>query len=140
MSEEENQQQEQDKTPGVVSWNEYVARDATSAGKFYSELLGWEARDIDMGDMTYTMFHVGERPVSGMVTLPDELKEQVPSHWLSYVTVQDLDAAVEKATGLGAKVCKEITSLPMGRFAIITDPLGAVIGLWEFAENPPPCD
>jgi predicted enzyme related to lactoylglutathione lyase len=42
---------------------------------------------------------------------------------------------VAKAKALGAKICKDVTTLPMGRFAIISDPQGAGIGLWEFAKQ-----
>jgi len=53
---------------------------------------------------------------------------------MSYVTVPDLPAAVAKAKALGAKICKDVIILPMGRFAIISDPQGASIGLWEFTK------
>jgi hypothetical protein len=55
--------------------------------------------------------------------------------WMSYVTVTDLSVAIAKAKALGAKICKDVTVLPMGSFAIIADPQGAAIGLWEFAKE-----
>jgi uncharacterized protein len=53
--------------------------------------------------------------------------------WMGYVTVENLEASLAKATELGAEVHKGITTIPMGRFAIIGDPQGAIIGLWQFA-------
>ena len=57
----------------------------------------------------------------------------MPGSWMAYVTVEDLETSLAQAIELGAKVHKEITTIQMGRFAIIADPQGAVIGLWQFA-------
>lgn len=54
------------------------------------------------------------------------------SAWIAYVDVDDLDAATAKVKELGGTVNQDSTEVPnMGRFAIITDPSGATIGLWE---------
>lgn len=65
-------------------------------------MFGWTTSSMDMGGgNTYTMFMNGEKPVAGMVQPPPD-KGDVPTAWVNYVTVEDLDAAVEKAQGLGA--------------------------------------
>ncbi|MFZ0712199.1 MAG: hypothetical protein WAM53_19320, partial [Terrimicrobiaceae bacterium] len=71
-------------------------------------------------------------PVAGMIVLPPEA-ESMPVMWMGYVTVEKLEASVAKAVELGAKVLKKITAISMGRFAILADPQGAVIGLWQFS-------
>ena len=49
-----------------------------------------------------------------------------------YVLVDDVKAATAKARTLGANVMKDITEVPeMGWFSIITDPTGAMLGLWQ---------
>ena len=124
-----------DMTPGIFSWNEMVSRDPAASTKFYSQLFGWTAEVMPMGPgMEYTFFKTNGRPAAGLLRMPAEAA-QAPTSWMSYVTVADLGAALAKAKSLGAKVCKDITALPMGRFAIITDPQGAVLGLWEFAKR-----
>lgn len=123
---------EMDTTPGIFSWNELMTRDAGASAKFYTALFGWTREDMDMGDFTYTMFKSGDRAVGGMIALPPEA-ESMPVMWMGYVTVENLEASVAKAEELGAKVRKEITEISMGRFAILSDPQGAVIGLWQFA-------
>ena len=129
----EQSSNEMDTTPGIFSWNELMTRDADASAKFYETLFGWTREDMDMEGRTYTMFKSGGRPVGGMIVLPPEA-ESMPVMWMGYVTVENLDASLTKAVELGAEVCKEITAIPMGRFAIITDPQEAVIGLWEFAK------
>jgi uncharacterized protein len=55
----------------------------------------------------------------------------MPSNWSSYVMVDNVDAAVEKAKGLGAQVYNPPTDIPnTGRFATLADPQGAVISVY----------
>jgi predicted enzyme related to lactoylglutathione lyase len=121
-----------DTTPGIFSWNELMTRDADASANFYTALFGWTREDMDMGGFTYTMLKSGGRAVGGIIALPKEA-ESMPVMWMGYVTVENLEASVAKAVELGAKVHKEITTIPMGRFVILGDPQGAVIGLWQFA-------
>ena len=123
---------EMDTTPGIISWNELMTRDAGASAKFYEALFGWAREDQDMGGFTYSTLKSAGRPVGGMIVLPPDA-ESMPAMWMAYVTVENLEVSVAKARELGATVHKDITSLPMGRFAILADPQGAVIGLWQFA-------
>ena len=125
-----DEQPEEDKTPGRVSWNELVTSDTGSAVKFYTELFGWKHQEMDMGDKTYHFMEHANGPAAGMVQSP-----QTQPHWMSYVTVESLEASVVKAESLGATVLVEPTQLPMGSFATIKDPQGAAISLWEFAQD-----
>jgi len=120
----------EDKTPGIFSWNELSSQDIEGSVDFYTGLLGWTADVMEMpGGMTYTMFMNGERPVAGLMEPPVD----VPAHWLSYITVENLEATVSKAEGLGAKTIVPPTTVPeKGRFAVITDPQGATIAFWSF--------
>jgi len=123
---------EMDKTPGIFSWNELMTRDVAASAKFYTALFGWSREEMDMQGFTYSMFKSGDRAVGGMVTLPPDA-ESMPAIWMPYVTVENLEASLARAKELGAKVHKDVTTMQMGRFAIIADPAGAVIGLWQFA-------
>jgi len=46
-----------------------------------------------------------------------------------FVGVDDMEAAIAKATVLGGKVVQEPTEVPGVAFALISDPLGHVVGL-----------
>jgi predicted enzyme related to lactoylglutathione lyase len=60
----------------------------------------------------------------------------VPSAWLAYVQVDDIGAATQKAKSLGATVVKDVTEvMGAGHFSIISDPTGAVLGLWKPAKK-----
>lgn len=130
-----SENQEHDMTPGIISWNELATNDPEGSRQFYTQLFGWNAEVMNMGPgMDYTLMKLGDRAVGGMMQMPPEA-QGAPTQWMPYVTVTDLPAAVEKAKSLGAKICKEITTIPMGSFSIISDPQGATIGLWQFPDS-----
>ena len=117
---------------GTFCWNELMTRDVAAAKKFYTELLGWKTEDVDMGGCgTYTILKVGEQQIGGMFQMAGEQFEGVPANWMSYVAVDDLDAATKKAESLGAKIEMPPSDIPdTGRFSVITDPTGATIALF----------
>jgi hypothetical protein len=108
--------------------------DHQKAKEFYSQLLQWELKDVDMGPMgTYTTIGVGEGTGGGMMKHP---MPGAPSLWIPYILVEDLAASTDKARELGAHIIKENVPVSgMGTFSLITDPTGATFGLWENASK-----
>ncbi len=128
----ESEQPQMDTTPGTFAWNELATSDLAGSEGFYSGLFGWTMES--MPGMDYKMAMVGDRPVAGMMKPPAE-KGDVPTTWISYITVEDLDATVARAQELGAHLCMPVTEIPdKGRFAGVADPQGAPIAFWEFAK------
>lgn len=120
-------------THGTFCWNELMTRDTAKAGKFYSDLLGWNPTESDMPGMKYTLLKAGDKDAGGMMDMPAEVPAEVPSYWMSYITVDDVDAAAAKAKELGGQVIKEPMDIPnVGRFCIIQDPTNATVGLITF--------
>jgi predicted enzyme related to lactoylglutathione lyase len=115
---------------GTIGWTEIVTHNQSATDAFYTQMFGWSQEQMQMPDCPpYTIFKSGEDHVAGSVTPPDA--PEAPSTWLTYVNVEDLDAAVAKARELGATIRKERVDLPMGSFAIITDPQGATFAVWQ---------
>ena len=110
----------------------HVELNTTDPGKaktFYGQLFDWKMQDMPMPQGSYTMIDVGGGTGGGMMTQP---MPGAPSAWLPYVEVSDIEAATEKAKALGATVCKGVTPVQdRGWFSIITDPTGAMLGLWK---------
>ncbi len=103
--------------------------DLDKAKAFYGKLFDWKMQDLPMPEGSYTMIDVGGGTGGGMMTQP---MPGAPSAWLPYVEVSDIEAATEKARSLGATVCKDVTQvMDMGWLSIITDPTGAMLGLWK---------
>lgn len=120
---------------GTFCWNELMTNDVVKARKFYTELLGWGASDMPMAEGQYTVFKVGDTQAGGMMKI-DPKWGKVPSHWMAYITVDDVDASTKKAEKLGGKVIVQPTDIPtVGRFSVIGDPTGAVVGLLTFPKR-----
>lgn len=119
-------------TPGKFVWRELFSNDMEGSKKFYSGLFGWTINAMDMGAMTYTMANAGETPVCGMMPLETIEMEGVPPHWLSYVSVPNVEeaaAAVESGGGTVLLPPKEVGG--MGKMCVLRDPQGAVISAWR---------
>ena len=108
---------------------ELMATDVAKARAFYGRMFDWKLEDMPMPDGTYTVIKVGEGTGGGLMKNPIP---SAPSSFVPYVLVDDLKAATGKATSLGAKVMKDVTEVPgAGSFTLITDPTGALLGLWQ---------
>jgi predicted enzyme related to lactoylglutathione lyase len=109
---------------------ELATTDTDKAKAFYRSLFNWQLNDVDMGGgMVYTLIGVGEGTGGGMMKHP---MPGAPSHWLPYVGVDDIRAATDKAKSLGASVVRDVTPvMNEGSLSIITDPTGAMLGLWQ---------
>ena len=106
---------------------ELMTADVAQAKAFYSGLFDWKLEDVP--GMEYTMINVGEGTGGGMMKT---VQPESPSYWMSYVLVDDVTVATQKARSLGATICKEVTEIPgMGWFSIFTDPGGATLALWQ---------
>jgi predicted enzyme related to lactoylglutathione lyase len=117
---------------GTFCWNELNTKNAEAARTFYSELLGWQLVQSNAAGMAYTEIVVGDKHIGGMFEMTEECggSADMPSHWMSYVAVDDVDAAAARVEGLGGKICVPPTDIPnVGRFTVITDPTGASISL-----------
>ncbi len=110
---------------GRFVWRELMTTDVEAAKAFYGEVFGWKCKASDMGTFTYFMFETAEgKGVAGMMKTP---MPEAPPHWLGYVSVDDVDGAVARMVGAGAKVYAAPSDIPnVGRFAVVADPLGAV--------------
>jgi uncharacterized protein len=122
--------------PGALSWNELGTRDPEGAKAFYGAVFGWGFRDNDMGEMgTYTEWLNGEDSVGGMMDVSGRLPDEIPSHWLVYLAVENADAAVEQVKSGGGSVSFGPIDIPAGRFAIVTDPFGAAFAVIQLPEG-----
>jgi predicted enzyme related to lactoylglutathione lyase len=121
---------------GEFCWNELATPNLQASKDFYGKLFGWEFIDEAMGDMIYTMIKRQDKSLGGIWSIPKDMVNEIPPHWMAYILVENLDKSLEKATQLGAGLIKPADNAgAFGRFAIITDPTGAPIALWQSLEK-----
>jgi hypothetical protein len=115
---------------GRFVWHELMTTDTKAAGAFYSKATAWKTQAWDK-DPSYTLIVSGSGPFGGLRTLPDAARAAGP-HWLPYIFSPDLDADVQTAQRLGARVLMGATQIPdAGRYAVLADPQGAVFALFS---------
>ena len=114
--------------PGTFSWAELATSDAAAAKDFYARVFGWEYEDNPAGEgQIYSMARRDGHHVAALFT-----DERQPPHWNCYVTVASADETTQKAKDLGAAVMAEpFDVMEVGRMAVIADPAGAALCLWE---------
>lgn len=108
-------------------WTELWAKDPNAVLPFYEKLLGLTSEKFPMPQGEYYILSAGpDKPTGGVMSAPSG----VPSQWVSYITVDDTDAAVERAKRHGGKVVTEAMDMEgIGRFAILCDAAGALFGV-----------
>src|SRR5262249_10443549 len=87
---------------GHWCWNELHTSDPASALTFYEKVLGFSHRSVDMGPAG--TYHILSRGGVDRGGVSGHLPRGVPPHWLPYVAVGDVDAAIARATRLGATI------------------------------------
>mgnify|MGYP000256489219 CR=1 FL=1 len=114
-------------TVNNFTWNELMSTDVQGSMDFYTALIGWKTQAQDMGTFTYNMLMASDKAVGGVVPFASSEEVPLPSHWVPYLEVKDVDAFTERAKTLGGEVCVPPTDIPgVGRFSLVQDPQGAI--------------
>lgn len=121
----------------AFGWSELSAADPDVAVRFFGRFLGWERDHHGLAGRTqpieYSLLTCRGRNVAGLYPMvAAQRKRGVEPQWLSYLFVPDVDACAQRARALGAEVLaapREVFQL--GRMAIVRDPQGALLGLWQ---------
>lgn len=118
--------------PGEFSWHELSTNVAPNiAFGFYAALFDWdEITEHDMGPMgIYLIFGRNGRQLGGMFDKGTAGKPG-SAYWLGYVSVTDLDGAVERSKAARGTLLNGPTDVPGGdRIAQLMDPHGAFFAL-----------
>jgi len=114
---------------GTPCWVDHATKDLGASNAFYRTLFGWEPDDQGEEMGHYTLMRKGEKTVAGNMQV---MMEGQPSAWVSYVSVVDADATVDRAKKAGGMVFVEPMDVAdIGRMAVFADPEGAAIGVWQ---------
>jgi hypothetical protein len=119
--------------PGALCWTELTTSDTKAAEAFYTQLFGWSPKhSAPAAVMEYTEFSVGGTPSIGMMAKPKDMPAHIPSFWMPYFQVDNVDTTASKAKELGGKTMVGPHDIPdAGRFAILVDPQGAAFSVFQ---------
>ena len=121
----------------AFGWAELQARGLERAIPFYESLFGW-THSTTKGDgdaPDYTQFETDGDQIAGAFEMGESIPAQVPSYWMIYFNVDDVDATAKTAADAGGTVTVHPQDYFGGRFAVIRDPQGATFGLFK-SSNP----
>jgi predicted enzyme related to lactoylglutathione lyase len=116
---------------GRYGWAELNARGLESVLPFYAAVFGWSTSTSPMGEGMgdYTQFETDGESIAGAMEMNPGIPAEVPSYWMIYFNAANVDDSYARALELGATEMVAPTDFPGGRFAIVSDPQGAMFGL-----------
>jgi predicted enzyme related to lactoylglutathione lyase len=121
--------------PSSLCWTELATTSAEQAQAFYPALFGWTAKPSADPNMPYFEWVLDGDHFGGMMEINEHWGptwKDIPSHWMVYFMVKDVDERTARAEALGARICVPPSDIPkVGRFAVIEDPQGAVFSLFQ---------
>ncbi len=115
---------------GAPTWIDLTTSDMDRAQQFYSTVFGWtfESAGPDYGG--YVNCFKDGKPVAGLMF--NDPQWNSPDGWTTYFHTADINSTVAKATAAGGTSCVEPMEVPeKGWMGVLTDPTGAVFGLWQ---------
>lgn len=119
---------------GTFVWHENVSADPKRAQDFYTQLFGWEIEVFKTDQFEYPMISSGGQSHGGFPSV----QEGTPPHWAGSVAVENVDGSVEKAKAAGGTLLHGPQDIPeVGRFAVLADPQGAVLIVFQFSGDVP---
>ncbi|MGH9026288.1 MAG: VOC family protein [Acidimicrobiia bacterium] len=117
---------------GTPCWVELATTDIAAARAFYGDLFGWQFNEGPLPDGgVYVIPHLRDRSVAGMYEQRGD-QRHAPPHWLLYVSVNDVDDTASRITALGGSLTgAPVDVMESGRMAVLQDPTGAAVALWQ---------
>jgi len=121
--------------PGTPCWVSLMVHGMEATQRFYGELFGWEFTPGPPQLGPYARALLDGYEVAGIGRLPPE--RQLPVAWTPYLASEDVDRTAATVRHCGGTVgVGPLDAGNAGRMAIVSDPGGAVFGLWQAAAHP----
>lgn len=123
--------------PGSIVWTDLTVPEAQLVSEFYSRVVGWSARPVDMGGYSDFNMHSSEGggPAAGICHTRGA-NSDMPAIWMVYIAVDDLDRSLEESSRLGGELLLDRRQPDGSGFCVIRDPAGAVAALYQAHQAP----
>jgi predicted enzyme related to lactoylglutathione lyase len=116
--------------PGKFVWHDLMTTDIEAVKKFYGELFGWNFEDVGTVDVPYEIIRNNGKIIGGIFALDKSRSKAEHSQWISFISVENMETAVEHVKNNNGNIYTEPFDLPdRGKVAVAIDPQGAVLAL-----------
>lgn len=118
---------------GAPIWIDLASSNPDQSSEFYQQLFGWTAEGTgpDFGD--YVNFFKNGVLVAGLMA---QQQPGTPDAWTTYLASPDAEATANAVTAAGGQVLlPPLEVMQLGTMAVVADPGGAVIGVWQAREH-----
>src|SRR6476620_3768503 len=116
---------------GAPCWIDLTSSDPQQVIPFYTGLFGWRSdtnEDPQYGG--YSIFSKSGKPIAGLG--PQQQGNPYGNVWTTYIASEDAEATAAQAAEAGGQVMRPAMVVgDQGTMAILGDPAGAVIGVWQ---------
>ncbi len=117
---------------GSIGWHDLTVKSAPKVRDFYRAVVGWKSGEVEMGGYSdFTMHQPKDGECVAGVCHARGKNADLPAQWLMYVIVKDVAKAARIAKKRGGKVVVKPREVMGGKFAVVKDPAGAVIGVYQ---------
>jgi uncharacterized protein len=126
------------RTPGQIVWHDLATDDVDGMKAFYGDLFGWTFDEIQGDDVVYHVIRHGGEAIGGMVDVDDGEADATSSRWLTLMSVDDVDTAMDRIETNGGTVRVGPRNNPTrGELALVEDSEGAVFVLLRSVQGDP---
>lgn len=117
---------------GLIEWADLTVPNADEVREFYEKVVGWKSEGCLMGDHEdFVMSSSDGEDAVGGVCHKRGNNADMPSQWMIYIVVEDLEASMAACTANGGRIVAGPKSMsPDSRYCVIEDPAGAVCALF----------
>ena len=117
---------------GVPCWVDAQLADVEAGKRFYGELFGW---DFEEAYDSTVLARLDGEPVASLSRKTDG---RMPTVWTVFFATPDAAALARRIREAGGQVVTSpvVVGEGLGTAALVTDPEGAVFGLWQAGEHP----
>ncbi len=119
---------------GAPCWIDLFTSDTDATRSFYGGLFGWESEQTGPEYGGYINFLKDGQPIAGCML--NDGSAGAPDTWTIYLATADAQATVAAAEANGGQVhLPPMDVMTLGVMAMVADPGGAAIGIWQPGEH-----
>ena len=107
-------------------WFHHNGEKSKETKSFFESLLNWKTSE---GPGGLSLLTADAGPFAATGSKKDRYGDR--DEWIPFVAVDDVDAATQRATALGATLLRDKSRGPAGEFTVVRDPGGAALALWK---------